>query len=131
MATIQRSHDSFWTEFWQRTAVSLGNAVVQNLWVSLQFLAGSSSRAGTVAPGLFGPWVFTDTPPWSGDYTLDYVRGPLSLPLTCGLALSVLCRAEFPSQFLGDVQRQPRRLSDVLLQTYDGLCAKGSAGCWL
>jgi hypothetical protein len=72
VATVQCSHDTFWTEFWQRTTVSLGNSVVQNLWVSLQFLAGSSSRAATVAPGLFGPWVFTDYPPWSGDYTLDY-----------------------------------------------------------
>ena len=71
--TVQRSHDSFWEEFWQRTAISLGDVVIQNLWVSLQFLAGSSSRADTVAPGLFGPWVFTDTPAWSGDYTLDYV----------------------------------------------------------
>ncbi len=73
VATVQRSHDSFWVEFWQRTTISLGDTMVQNLWVSLQFLAGSSSRADTVAPGLFGPWVFSDTPPWSGDYTLDYV----------------------------------------------------------
>ena len=52
IATVQSSHDFFWTEFWQRTAVRLGNTVVQNLWYSLQFLAGCSSRAHTVAPAL-------------------------------------------------------------------------------
>ena len=50
--TVQSSHDFFWTEFWQRTAVRLGNTVVQNLWYSLHFLAGCSSRAHTVAPAL-------------------------------------------------------------------------------
>ena len=45
VATVQSSHDTFWLEFWQRTTVSLGNVVVQNLWA----VRSQASRKSTIA----------------------------------------------------------------------------------
>ena len=43
----------------------------EKFWRTMNYLLGSSSREGKVAPGLFGPWIFSDAPMWEGDYTLD------------------------------------------------------------
>ena len=41
-------------------------------YYSSQYVIASASRAGKVAPGLYGNWVTTDHPAWNGDYTLNY-----------------------------------------------------------
>ena len=44
----------------------------------MQYLLGSTARAGKVGPGLWGVWNVLDTAEWNGDYTVDYnvqVRG--------------------------------------------------------
>ena len=50
----------------------------------MNYLLGSSSREGKVAPGLFGPWIFSDAPMWEGDYTLDCAQRPLLIPFQSG-----------------------------------------------
>ena len=45
---------------------------LERLWYCANYLMGMASRSGRTAPGLWGPWVSTDTPAWAGGYTLDY-----------------------------------------------------------
>lgn len=45
---------------------------IENYWYGAQYILGCSSRDGKVAPGLWGPWVTTDSAGWHGDYTLNY-----------------------------------------------------------
>ena len=52
----------------------------EKFWRTMNYLLGSSSREGKVAPGLFGPWIFSDAPMWEGDYTLDCAQRHRPLP---------------------------------------------------
>jgi alpha-L-fucosidase 2 len=71
VAAVQARARQFWREFWNRSALSLpGHPAVERFWFAAQALVGMASRAGRVAPGLWGPWVSTDSPAWCGGYTL-------------------------------------------------------------
>jgi hypothetical protein len=54
--------------------VDLGDEfrLLEQFYYGAQYAVGSASRAGRMAPGLWGPWITTDTPGWNGDYTLNY-----------------------------------------------------------
>ena len=69
-------HTSWWSDYWQHgAAVSLGSErlLLEGWWYGAQYLFGSATRPGKVAPGLWGPWVTGDMrAAWNGDYTIDY-----------------------------------------------------------
>ena len=72
-AAIKSEAASFWAAFWARSSVSLpSQPELERFWFCSQYLMGTASRAGRVAPGLWGPFVTTDDPAWDGGYTLDY-----------------------------------------------------------
>jgi alpha-L-fucosidase 2 len=76
-STVHAETESFWSRFWSMSSVSLPTRpMVERFWYSAQYLMGMASREGRIAPGLWGPWVSTDTPAWCGGYTLDYNYGP-------------------------------------------------------
>ena len=76
VAALRAAHDTFWVAFWSNSSISLPTErATEALWYSAQWLIGSASRPGKVAPGLWGPWVHTDQPGWEGDFTLDYNFG--------------------------------------------------------
>jgi alpha-L-fucosidase 2 len=73
VAGVESAHASFWQKFWAQSSVTLPQSPdVEDFWRSAQYLLGSASREGSVATGLWGPWVFTDQSGWQGDFTLDY-----------------------------------------------------------
>jgi hypothetical protein len=73
-AATRAGRDAWWAAYWHRSASIYlpGNGVVEYYWYAAQYLLACASRADAVAPGLFGPWVFSDNAAWHGDYTLNY-----------------------------------------------------------
>jgi hypothetical protein len=73
-AKIEGEAALFWQQFWDQSSVELGPkwGEAERYWYASQYLMGMASRAGRIAPGLWGPWVTTDSPAWCGGYTLDY-----------------------------------------------------------
>ena len=70
---VLRQTRLFWARFWNQSRISLPtHPSVEAYWTRAQYFMALASRAGRVAPGLWGPWVSTDSPAWSGGYTLDY-----------------------------------------------------------
>jgi len=69
---LRQSHVSFWDHFWTESFVEIpASPVTEFFWYSSQYLSRAAS-GGDASPGLFGPWVTTDTPSWSGDMHLNY-----------------------------------------------------------
>ena len=64
----------FWQAFWAQSSITLPPkwATVEQYWYSAQYLMGMASRAGRIAPAIWGPWMSTDRAEWGGGYTLDY-----------------------------------------------------------
>ena len=71
-AKVKADAARFWAQFWARSSVSLGPkwGEAERYWYASQYLIAMASRAGRIAPGLWGPWVTTDSPAWCGGYTL-------------------------------------------------------------
>lgn len=67
VARVESAHAAFWQNFWAQSSVKLPQSPdVEEYWRSAQYLLGSASRKGSVATGLWGPWVFTDQSGWQG-----------------------------------------------------------------
>ncbi|MCX6985602.1 MAG: glycoside hydrolase N-terminal domain-containing protein [Lentisphaerae bacterium] len=69
-SSIKKRHLAWWSEFWEKSAVEFGNKFLEGIWYFSLYQFASSSR-GDIAPGLFGLWNASKTPPWSGDYHGD------------------------------------------------------------
>jgi len=65
------AHRAWWRAFWGQSFVEIPDKVVEEHWYSAQYVMASCSRAGKVAPGLWGNWI-TASPAWHGDYHLNY-----------------------------------------------------------
>jgi pimeloyl-ACP methyl ester carboxylesterase len=68
--TVQ--HREWWQGYWRRSFIEIPDKVVEKHWYAALYALGSCSRAGKVAPGLWGNWLTTDTPNWHGDFHLNY-----------------------------------------------------------
>lgn len=65
------SHRAWWRTFWSRSAVSIPDPVVENLWYLSQYRLACTSRAVTPA-GFSGLWYFGEgVRPWSDAYVTD------------------------------------------------------------
>ncbi|UNK70461.1 hypothetical protein [Microbacterium sp. H1-D42] len=70
---LDEERANWWKEYWTASYVDLPNRPeVMRYYYGAQYLLGSTSREGELAPGLFGVWHTTDTPSWSSDYHLNY-----------------------------------------------------------
>ncbi|MGA2115850.1 MAG: LamG-like jellyroll fold domain-containing protein [Bryobacteraceae bacterium] len=69
---LSEAHREWWNRFWSESFVRIGDPLIEKFYYAAQYVIASSSRAGKVAPGLYGNWVTTDHPSWNGDYTLNY-----------------------------------------------------------
>jgi hypothetical protein len=72
IATLKSQKSQWWQDFWLKSYVSLGDPVLERYYYGAQYLIGSASRAGKLAPGLFGIWYTSDAPMWNGDLHLNY-----------------------------------------------------------
>ena len=74
-AAVADASRQFWSEFWNRSAISLPSSPsVERYWYDARYITGSMAPTDPrlPPPGLFGPWVSKDGPAFGGDYTLDY-----------------------------------------------------------
>ncbi len=65
-------HRDWWSAFWARSFIEIPGKEIEKHWYAALYALGSCSRAGKVAPGLWGNWLTTDTPNWHGDFHLNY-----------------------------------------------------------
>ena len=66
---IAQTHTDWWSNFWDRSQVSIPDGELETLWHYGLYKLASSSRPGHLPANLQGLWV-TDgvLPPWRGDY---------------------------------------------------------------
>jgi len=67
-----KQHRDWWMQFWSRSFIEIPDKEIEKHWYAALYALGSCSRAGKVAPGLWGNWLTTDTPNWHGDFHLNY-----------------------------------------------------------
>lgn len=72
LATYQAGHRQWWKNFWNRSFIEIPDKTIEQCWHASWYVMGSCSRAGKVAPGLWGNWLTVDDPAWHGDYHLNY-----------------------------------------------------------
>ena len=65
-------HRDWWTAYWARSFIVIPDKEIERRWYATLYVLGSCSRAGKVAPGLWGNWLTTDNPNWHGDFHLNY-----------------------------------------------------------
>jgi len=65
-------HLAAWHRFWSKSYVDIPNKTLEDWWYGSLYVLASCSRAGHVAPGLWGNWITSTHMGWQGDYTLDY-----------------------------------------------------------
>ena len=70
--TPSARHQKWWAEFWARSFIEIPDQEIEKRWYAALYVMGSCSRAGKVAPGLWGNWITTDRPNWHGDFHLNY-----------------------------------------------------------
>ncbi len=69
---LRDEHVAAWDAFWATSAVYLPEERVEFLWYFGLYLLASSSRRGSMPPGLQGLWAMDGVmPPWRGDYHAD------------------------------------------------------------
>jgi len=65
------AHRQWWSDFWNRSFIEIPDKTIQQHWYASWYIMASCSRAGKVAPGLWGNWI-TNYPDWNGDFHLNY-----------------------------------------------------------
>jgi len=64
-------HREWWKGFWAKSFIEIPDKEIEKRWYAALYVMGSCSKAGKVAPGLWGCWV-TLFAQWQGDYHLNY-----------------------------------------------------------
>ncbi|GAA0282177.1 hypothetical protein GCM10008922_46110 [Faecalicatena contorta] len=77
VAALNDARKSWWKDFWSASYVDLGTedenlSKVQKYYYGAQYLLGSSTKEGKVAPGIYALWHTTDSGWWNSDYHLNY-----------------------------------------------------------
>ena len=67
-AELERTHQSWWHDFWSRSGVQYGDADIAQLWYMGLYALACSTRPHTSPPHLQGIWNHYDVPPWHTDY---------------------------------------------------------------
>lgn len=68
-----RSHKSWWTVFWSKSAVHIPEAALEKQWFLEQYKFGSAARRGAPPISLQAVWTADNgrLPPWKGDFHHD------------------------------------------------------------
>ena len=69
---LAAQHRAWWSNYWTRSFIEIPDKEIEKRWYAALYVMGSCSRAGKVAPGLWGNWLTTDHPSWHGDFHLNY-----------------------------------------------------------
>ncbi|WP_438453282.1 glycosyl hydrolase family 95 catalytic domain-containing protein [Streptomyces asiaticus] len=71
VASMSAAHRAWWKAYWLKSYVRLYDDTIEKYYYGSQYLMGSSARAGSEAPNMWG-WVTTDDPMWRGAIFLNY-----------------------------------------------------------
>ncbi|GAA4435466.1 hypothetical protein GCM10023091_11930 [Ravibacter arvi] len=73
MKTAFASHAAWWNDFWQKSAVSVPDSLLEKQWYLEQYKFGSVAREDTPPISLQGVWTADNgrIPPWKGDFHHD------------------------------------------------------------
>lgn len=71
-AEIWEEHRTWWKSYWEKSFVQTGDDILDAYYYSSLYFIGSAVRSGKVQPGLYGPWITSDRPKWTGSYTINY-----------------------------------------------------------
>lgn len=69
---LRSQHDNWWKDFWNKSLIEIDDKLLEKFWYGSHYIMASCSRNKQFPPGLFGNWITTDHPEWSGDYHLNY-----------------------------------------------------------
>lgn len=70
---LRTEHRNHWHDFWRKSLVRVAqNDFLTKQWFISQYYLGCCWKPGCLAPGLFGPWIWEDAPPFGNDYHWDY-----------------------------------------------------------
>lgn len=73
LSAVVAANNNWWERLWGSSSVSIpGEPWLERLYYGQTYLIASATRAGKAPPGLFGPWVNTDSPYCEGDLTINY-----------------------------------------------------------
>ena len=72
VGALAAGHRAWWADYWARSFIEIPDKEIEKRWYAALYALGSCSRAGKVAPGLWGCWATTNQPAWHGDYHLNY-----------------------------------------------------------
>ncbi|MFQ6958414.1 discoidin domain-containing protein [Clostridium sp. D5] len=77
VSALNDARQTWWKDFWSASYVDLGTedenlSKVQKYYYGAQYLLGSSTKEGEVAPGIYALWHTTDSGWWNSDYHLNY-----------------------------------------------------------
>jgi alpha-L-fucosidase 2 len=72
-ATNYKSHDSWWKNFWGKSAIQVPDSVIEKQWYLEQYKFGSAARRGAPPISLQAVWTADNgrLPPWKGDFHHD------------------------------------------------------------
>ena len=69
---LRQAHQQWWRDFWAKSFVEIDDKLIEKHWYGSHYILASCSRNENFPPGLYGNWITTDEPGWSGDYHLNY-----------------------------------------------------------
>ncbi|MDQ1913961.1 hypothetical protein RAC89_26520 [Paenibacillus sp. GD4] len=72
LARHQAEHRRWWRSFWEASEIEIGDPLLEKYYYGSFYIIGCCTRSGKHQPGLFGNWVTTDRPAWTGSYTMNY-----------------------------------------------------------
>jgi len=72
-AKASETHRKWWRSYWDKSSVSVPNAIIERQWYLEMYKFGAVARPDTPPISLQGPWTADDMkiPPWKGDYHHD------------------------------------------------------------
>lgn len=69
--SLKAGHQSWWDSYYGKSFIEIPNKTIEKSFYASLYLMGSASRAGELAPGLWGNWLARNGD-WRGDYHLNY-----------------------------------------------------------
>lgn len=135
IASIRAEHDQWWRQFWSKSAIEIGDELLEQFWYGSHYIMACCSRNKAFPPGLFGNWITTDSPAWAGDYHMNYnYQAPwwgtyssnhieLTEPYDTPILQYVPIGQQYAAQYLGcrgvyyDVGIGPKGLPTALCET--------------
>jgi Concanavalin A-like lectin/glucanases superfamily/Glycosyl hydrolase family 65 central catalytic domain len=125
LAANSTAHRQWWHDYWSRSFVEVPDKTIEQCWYASWYIMGSCSRAGKVAPGLWGNWLTVDNPAWHGDFHLNYnFQAPFYGLYSANRAETTLPLYDAMNQFL------PRGRKIAAAKGWKGIHLPVSIGPW-